>query len=100
LLGAAVGDAMAFGTGVSFSCATVGAVTTRGVGLRVGFGCGLDVVALAGVAVAGLAVGGLAVGGGALDVALDGSEGRGVGLADSVGSGVTVARAIGIGGGD
>ena len=86
---------MAFGTGVSFSCATVGAVTTRGVGLRVGFGCGLDVVALAGVAVAGLAVGG-----GALDVALDGSEGRGVGLADSVGSGVTVARAIGIGGGD
>lgn len=84
---------MAFGIGVSFSCATVGAVTTRGVGLRVGlrvgFGCGLDVVALAGVA----------VGSGALGVALA-AEGWGVGLADSVGSGVTVARAIGIGGGD
>jgi hypothetical protein len=64
----------------------VGAVSTCGVGLRTDFGCGLDVVTLAGVAVAG----------GALGVALAGTEELGAGLADLVASGVTVARAVGI----
>ncbi|MFZ0030791.1 MAG: hypothetical protein WAK84_02840, partial [Candidatus Cybelea sp.] len=89
LLGGEVGERVAFATGASGSWAMVGAVTTCGVGLCVDFGCGLDVLALAGVALAG----------GTLGVGLAGAEDWGVGVADLVGSGVTVGRAVGIGAG-